>query len=93
MLAVLDRLADQRRLHVGRNGEVQDVNAPIGEQIADGGMAARNSVCLSDLLGTGGIACRDRDRVEARLAVGDEVAIAHDEAGPDAADPEIPTAG
>ena len=44
---------------------------------------------LGDGAGMVGVARGDGDRVEAGLAVGDEVAVAHDEAGADAADAKV----
>ena len=45
--------------------------------------------CCGDGAGVLGIARGDGDRIEARLAIGDQVAIAHDEAGADAADAPV----
>jgi len=53
---------------------------------------ARDGVALGGVAGARDGARRDGDGVEAGLAVGDEVAVAHDEAGADAADAEILTA-
>jgi hypothetical protein len=93
MSAVRDGFTDERRLHIGRNGNIENLNRLIGKQFTSVGIAARDTVCLRDRLSPSGIACNDRDRVEAGLAVGHEMAVAHDEAGTDATDANIPPPG
>ena len=89
MAGVADGLADDGRLRVGRHGHVEDLDRLVGEQVGDGGVAAGNAVLLGDGAGAGRVARGDGHGVEAGLAVGDEVAVAHDEAGADAADAEV----
>jgi len=50
---------------------------------------ARDGVALGGFAGARDGARRDGDGVEAGLAVGDEVAVAHDEAGAGAADAPV----
>ena len=50
---------------------------------------ARNGVLFGDGAGVVRVARGDGDGVEAGLAVGDEMAVAHDEAGAEAADAEV----
>ena len=52
------------------------------QQLVDGLVDAGNAVLRGDSRAVAGFARRDGDGVEAGLAVGDEVAVAHDEAGP-----------
>src|SRR5690348_758213 len=52
-------------------------------------MAARYAVLLRDGPRMGRRARGDGDGIETGLAIGDEVAIAHDEAGAEAADAEV----
>ena len=83
---------DDGRLHVRRHGHVEDFDRAVGEEGFDGVVDGRDGVPLGDGAGLGRVARGDGDGVEARLAVGDEVAVAHDEPGPDAADAEVPAA-
>ncbi len=48
-----DGLADQRRLRVGRHGDVEHLDVRVGEQLVDGGVDARDAVLLGDGLGAG----------------------------------------
>ena len=87
--AEFDRAADQVRLRVRRHGDVEDLDLRVGEQCVDGVVNGRDRVLRGDFARGGGVPRRDGDGVEAGVAVRDEVAVAHDEPGPDAADPPV----
>ena len=84
--------ADDTGLHIGRHRDVEHLDLWISEHVFQAGMAARYAVQLGDFFRLGRIARGDGHRIEAGLPVGDQVTIADDEAGPDAADPPIAAA-
>jgi len=84
-----DGLADDPGLHVGRHGNVDYFNGFVGQQIVNGGVAARDAARFGHRAGMSRIARGDGRRIEAGLAVGDQMAVAHDEPGTDAADGDI----
>ena len=89
MVVVPDRLADQSRLRVRRHGDVEHLNVGVGQQVGVGGVDARDVVHFGGGASVVGVARGDGDGVEAGLAVGDEMTVAHDEAGAGAADAEV----
>ena len=84
---LLERMPDQRRLLVGREGEVDDLDVGVLDQRSGVswtlGMPQRSATFCGIGLGARG----DGDDREAGLLVGGEMALGHDHAGADAADP------
>ena len=85
----LHGLAHDAELLVGREGDVDDLDSLVVEQLLPGVVDGVDAALLGGRLGVGGRARGDRDDVEARLRVGDQVDVLHDEAGADAADPVV----
>ena len=78
-----DGFADDRRLRVRRDGDVEHLDRRVGEQVVDGGVDRRDAVTLAATSRARvRVARGDGDRVEPGLAIGDQVAVAHDEPGP-----------
>ena len=89
MVAMFGRLAQHVRLHIGRHGDIEDLDRRVGKQLGDVAMHARNLMLGRHGLGVFQVAGCDGDGVEARLPIGDEMAVAHDEASADAADAPV----
>jgi hypothetical protein len=85
----LDRLADDAELLVGWERDVDDLDALVVEQFPPGVVHGFDTALGGGSPGVLGCARCDRDDVEPRLPVGDEVDVLHDEAGADAADPVV----
>src|SRR5207248_2549935 len=75
------------------HGDVRYLDVGVGEEVVGVDVDARDAVEPGDFAGVLGVARGDGDGVESGLSVGDEVTVAHDEAGPDAADAEVLAAG
>jgi hypothetical protein len=89
----LRRLAHDLELLVGGVGDVHDLDALVVEKLLPAVVDGPDAVLLGRRPGVLRRPRRDRDRVEPRLAIGDEVDVAHDEARADAADAGAPVAG
>ena len=87
MAAAFEHLLDHGGLHIGRHRDIDDLNGRIVEQAAVVVVGPRNRVAGGDLRGGLVSPGGDRDRVQARGSVGDEMAVGHDKAGTDAPDP------
>jgi hypothetical protein len=85
----LKRAADQLRLLVGRVGDVEDLDRRIGDQCLRGVVNLRDSPAFRHFGGMVAGPRGDRDNRETSLLVGGEVALGHDHAGTDAADPVV----
>ena len=88
MCGCAQREADQRGLLVGRVGDVEDLDRGVGDQRLGRVVDRGDGVALGDALGPRPGARGDGDHREARLRVGGEVALGHDHAGADRADPQ-----
>ena len=85
----LHGLAHDLELLVGREGDVDDLDALVVEQLLPGVVDRLDAALLGRRLRVRRRPRGDRDDVEPRLRVGDEVDVLHDEAGADAADPVV----
>src|SRR5205085_3041486 len=90
---LLDGGPDEAGLEARRHGDVHYLDVGVGEEVVGVDVDVRDAVQPGDFAGVLGVARGDGDGVEAGLPVGDEVTVAHDEAGPDAADAEVLAAG
>ena len=84
-----ERMPDQLRLPVRRKGEVDDLDLPILDQRLGGRVHLRDPPPLRHPPRVRLRARGDRHHREPRLPVGREVALRHDHAGADAADPDV----
>src|SRR5262249_14069504 len=89
VLVGLHDLADQGRLQVGRHGDVQNFDGRIGEEGIDAIVDFGDLVLLGGGAGMLDIARGDGYGIETGLTVGNQVAIAHNEAGAEAADAKV----
>ena len=80
---------DNLQLIVRRYGEVEYLNGFVIQQLIDGIVHRADAVALGAGGGIGGRAAGDGSGIEACLAIGDEVAVAHDKPAADAADAPI----
>ena len=88
-MRLLQRVADQVRLLVGREGDVDDLDLGVLDQRLGRVVDAADVPALGDLGRLGRGARGDRHDREAGLGVGGQMHVGHDEAGADAADPEV----
>src|SRR5262245_47700119 len=89
MVLVLASGANDGRLSIRRHRDIEHFHRLVREQLIDRRMTASQTMLLGDRTGITRIARGDRDRIEAGLPIGDQMAIADDEAGPDATDAEV----
>ena len=82
----LDRLADDPELLVGRIGDVDDLDALVVEEVLPRVVHRPDAPLVGGGLRVRRRPRRDRDDVEARLRIGHEVDVLHDEARTDTAD-------
>ena len=87
-----ERVPDQVGLLVGREGEIDDLDRRVLDQSLRRVVDLADAPALRDLRGPVAAPRRDCDHREAGLLVGGEVALRHDHAGTDAADPEVAAA-
>ena len=85
VIVPVDDLPDHVELSVRRHGDVEDLHLavfqhPLVAVVNGQPMPLRHRASVFRIAG------RDRHGVEARLAIGDQVAVGHDEPGPDATD-------
>jgi hypothetical protein len=89
----LHRLPDDLRLHIRWHSDVQDFQTWILEQVADPLIHRRDT----ETSGHHGRRFRtprsNRQRLPSGLLIGHQMAIPHDEAGPDTSDPPVRTTG
>ena len=85
--AAFEHRLDHGGLHIGRHRDIDDLDSRVVEQAAVIVVGLRNRVAGGDLRGCLVSPGGDRDRVQARSSIGDEMAVGHDEAGTDAPDP------
>ena len=88
-MRLLQRVADQVRLLVGREGDVDDLDLWVLDQRLGRVVDLGDAPALGHFGRAGRRARGDRDHREAGLGVGGEMDVGHDHAGADAADPEI----
>ena len=93
MIGMGHRLADNGRLHIGGHGNVEYFDGAVRQQFPDIRMTFGDAVQFGHSVGMSRIARSNGDRIEPGLAIGDEVTIAHDETGADAANANIPALG
>src|SRR5205085_8084344 len=89
---LLDGGPDEAGLEARRHGDVHYLDVGVGEEVVGVDVDVRDAVQPGDFAGVLGVARGDGDGVEAGLPVGDEVTVAHDEAGAEAADAEVAAA-
>ena len=85
----LNRFAYDFQLNVRRHGDVDDFDFGIVEEISIITVRLRKAVPIRDRFRVIKIPRGNRDRIETRLSIRDEVAVGHDEAGTDAADRNV----
>ncbi len=86
---LLQRVADQRRLLVGREGEVEDLDAGVLDQLLRRVVDASGCPSARPPWRRWRGCARRSPPPEAGLLVGGEMAFGHDHAGADAADAEL----
>ncbi len=92
MCGCFERERDEVGLLVGREGEVDDLDLGVLDQRLRRVVDAGDAPALGHLGGAVAAPRGDRHHREAGVLVGGEVALGHDHAGADAADPEVPAA-
>ncbi len=89
VVVVLNDFSHHFQLHIRRHSHIDNFEFRIGEQFLVGRidlgqrMAFGNSFCVD------WVPRRNRDRIEARLAIRDQMAIGHDETGADTANRNV----
>ena len=87
---LLQRVADERGLEIRRIGDVDNFDRRILDQFFRCRVNSRNSPALGDRLGLGRGTRGDCPDRKTRVLIGRQMALGHDHAGANAADPEIP---
>ena len=89
MAGLAGGLENQGGLSRRRHGDVEHLDVAVRQQLVRRRVDARHAVQIGGGLGPLLAPRGNGDRVETRFAVGDQVAVAHDEASADAADAPI----
>src|SRR5262249_20947165 len=86
---MLDGGADYRRLYIRWHRDVEHLNLRVGKHLVNGLVDAGDVVKAGTCLGVRWVSRRDGHWVEAGIAICQEMAVTHDEPGPNAADAEV----
>ena len=87
---MLDGFADDVNLHVGRDGDVDDLDLLVGHQFCITLVHRIDPVPFRDKPSMFGVPRSDGHGIEAGLAIRHQLAVGHNEARTDAADSNSP---